>query len=264
MKAKGLTDIGKIKENNEDKFYINDDICLYMVSDGMGGHNSGEVASEMVINSFIKEIVDNKKTDLSQICTITNDLLVKTGESDPKYHKMGATLVLLMKSMKGIVTLNLGDSRIYQISKRKRKWKITQLTHDQTMIAELLRNKKITEEEAKEHPWRHIISKYFGNPKGNNSCEIKLIENYDIGDFFLLCSDGLSNMVDDEKILEIVSKNGLESVKNLIDLANETGGEDNITAVVVQMEKKDKPKDYFPTFRRMFKLLSVNKRKKEL
>ncbi len=271
MKSRGKTDIGKNKGNNEDNYFLNDTLKLYMVSDGMGGHNAGEIASQMVIDSFKKEIIDHNEKNLLNIYNKTNDNIVKKGESDPQYHKMGATLVLLWQDDFKLKLLNLGDSRIYHIfhDKDKKTGIIEQITNDQSRVAELVREGKIGKKEAESHPWKNILSKYFGNKKSNNP-EIKEFNLYNgkimQGDYFVLCSDGLSNMVSDEIMKNKILEQGINAVDDLIDLANNAGGKDNITVIIIEIEEKDIPiyhsKDNFPTFNKLFNLFKGKKRKK--
>ena len=253
MKVNALTDIGKVKTNNEDLYYYDIEHGLFMVSDGMGGHNSGEVASKEVVESFKQEVLEKENYELFDVYRKTNNKIIKMGESDPKYHKMGATLVLLKKNRKNVEVFNLGDSRVYRIFKKKNKWLIEQITKDHTRVSELVAEGKMNEEEAENHPWKHILSKYFGNTKTNNEPDIKTII-FKKNEFYLLCTDGLSNAVSDKDILYEIRKKGVDAVSSLIDKANENGGEDNITAMIVQVEKKDLKKDYFPTFNKLFRM----------
>jgi len=274
MKSKARTDIGKKKDNNEDKFFLNDTLKLYMVSDGMGGHNSGEIAAQMVIDSFKYEIIDHGNKELPDICRKTNEKIIQKGEEDPKYYKMGATLVLLWLDNQDLKLLNLGDSRIYHIFGDKETSIIQQITSDHSRVAELVRDGKMSEEEAENHPWKNILSRHFGNKKSNNTPEIiRNIYEYEhkfnkilSGDYFLLCCDGLTNMVDDETIKNTILKKGIDAVDDLIDMANNAGGEDNITAIVVEIEKGDFPiyeeNPMFPTFSKILTFLHKKRSRK--
>ena len=161
---------------------------------------------------------------------------------------MGATLVLLIKIDNSLWFLNIGDSRIYHIFHNRSTWVINQITEDHTKINELLKQGKISPKDAQDHPWSHMLSKYFGSEKDNNEPQIGKIQHWGDGDYFLLCSDGLYNMIDNENIKLIIKQEGIYAVDSLISMANKAGGDDNISAIIVQIERRDCSIDHFPTF----------------
>lgn len=230
------TDIGKLREINEDTFLVEDKI--FAVADGMGGHRAGEVASSMAIDILKKRAGEFEKGDtpqriqkmLKEALDEVNDAIVKKGETQGDYLGMGTTLTAFHISERRIFLVHIGDSRAYLI----RKEKITQLTQDHTLVADMVGKGEISEEEARIHPLKNILVRALGT---DVKAEADLLsEEVQPGDRILLCSDGLSSMLRDEEILSIVNES--ESLENacqrLIDTANTNGGEDNITVVLVE------------------------------
>ncbi|MFZ3063610.1 MAG: Stp1/IreP family PP2C-type Ser/Thr phosphatase [Actinomycetota bacterium] len=230
------TDIGKLREINEDTFLVEDKI--FAVADGMGGHRAGEVASSMAIDILKKRAGEFEEGDtpqriqkmLKEALDEVNDAIVKKGETQGDYLGMGTTLTAFHISERRIFLVHIGDSRAYLI----RKEKITQLTQDHTLVADMVGKGEISEEEARIHPLKNILVRALGT---DVKAEADLLsEEVQPGDRILLCSDGLSSMLRDEEILSIVNES--ESLENacqrLIDTANTNGGEDNITVVLVE------------------------------
>lgn len=230
------TDIGKLREINEDTFLVEDKI--FAVADGMGGHRAGEVASSMAIDILKKRAGEFEEGDtpqriqkmLKEALDEVNDAIVKRGETQGDYLGMGTTLTAFHISERRIFLVHIGDSRAYLI----RKEKITQLTQDHTLVADMVGKGEISEEEARIHPLKNILVRALGT---DVKAEADLLsEEVQPGDRILLCSDGLSSMLRDEEILSIVNES--ESLENacqrLIDTANTNGGEDNITVVLVE------------------------------
>ncbi len=230
------TDIGKLREINEDTFLVEDKI--FAVADGMGGHRAGEVASSMAIDILKKRAGEFEEGDtpqriqkmLKEALDEVNDAIVKKGETQGDYLGMGTTLTAFHISERRIFLVHIGDSRAYLI----RKEKITKLTQDHTLVADMVGKGEISEEEARIHPLKNILVRALGT---DVKAEADLLsEEVQPGDRILLCSDGLSSMLRDEEILSIVNES--ESLENacqrLIDTANTNGGEDNITVVLVE------------------------------
>ncbi len=240
-----LTDVGKIRELNEDYFLIKEETSSstskfgksYIICDGMGGHQAGEVASKMAAEEFLKNYYSEelKETDLvKRIKTsieLTNKKIYDFSKNNPSVQGMGTTIVgLIIKGKKAFV-LNIGDSRCYLIKKDK----IEQLTEDHSLVNELVKAKIMSKEDAEKSSKKNVLTRAVGT---NEKVEPSIREiNYNPGDKFLLCTDGLSNMVKENEIKHIVNENEPKNtVEKLVALANERGGHDNITVVEVAIE----------------------------
>jgi serine/threonine protein phosphatase PrpC len=249
QQAYGKTDTGLKRTHNEDNYVIVEDLGLYLVADGMGGHNAGEVASRTAINTIVKFIrrcsVDSQLTwpfgidgNISEaenmILTavrLANKELCQLAAREPNFSGMGTTVAGVFLDGEKVCVVNVGDSRIYRI----RGNEILQLTVDHSWVSEQLQKKLITEEEARNHRWKNVITRALGN---RNSVEID-VNTVEVapGDWLLLCTDGLSGMVKDEEIKEIVCsvEGNLElACSTLIQKANEYGGLDNITLILIK------------------------------
>jgi len=235
MKIGFATDVGKVREINEDSLFVDEDTGLFIVADGMGGHQAGEVASEMAVKAIslsIKENLSNNNKILSMIkdsISRANNEIFNKSIKNPQLNGMGTTVVIGLLNKRKFYIANVGDSRAYVI----RDNPIKQLTEDHSLVANLVKTGQITTEEAKVHPKRNIITKALGTAEEVKP-DITSI-NIKKGDYILLCTDGLTDMLRDEDIKEIVlsSKETDEKCKALIALANEKGGRDNITVVLI-------------------------------
>jgi len=237
MRYSAKTDIGNKKENNEDSFLalVNDEIVnIFAVADGMGGHDFGEEASEIAIsyirdNSTIDSEITDVKEYISNIFNEINKRIYQTGIKKNTSIGMGTTLTLLINIKDILYIGHVGDSRLYIINNE-----ITQITKDHSYVEELIDKGMITKKEAKNHPKKHIITRALGTLE---EVESDIIEHQlKSNDVILLCSDGLTNMIDDEEIKKIVlsSKTIDEANDNLIKLAKDRGGYDNITIVIIK------------------------------
>lgn len=238
-----LTDVGKVRKINEDNFcYVKKDGYSYaMVADGMGGHLAGEVASKMAVESISRYIDENISENFDHF-EVKELLIDAFGYANSKIYAyscendsvmgMGTTATLCMVRNGFIIYAHVGDSRAYTVGKT-----IKQITNDHSYVQELVKLGQITPEEAKTHPRRNYITRAMGV-----EAEIKAdsgIKTYK-GEKILICSDGLHGKTDDTEIHTLVSQNSAEQcVKKLIELANEHGGEDNITAIVMEGDKTD-------------------------
>jgi protein phosphatase len=248
MRSAGKTDIGLVRKINEDSFLCEklegiEDSYLYIVADGMGGHNAGEVASSMAVNEvnlYIKgniemlkhgdkEILDLIRNSLSH----ANDKVYKTSIVKSNCLGMGTTLsMVLIKD--GITHIgHVGDSRIYLV----RDSKIKRLTEDHSLVAELIKAGTIKPEEANSHPQKNVITRALGTEYNLDPDVFQ--ENIQSGDIILICTDGLSNAVNEEDMVYTIVNNPdlNEACRLLIDKAKENGGFDNITVVVIQICK---------------------------
>ena len=248
MRSFGKTDIGLVRKINEDSFMCeklegSDDSYLYIVADGMGGHNAGEVASSMAVQEvalYIRENIDTLKLGDKEIQDLirnailyANDKVYKTSIIKSNCLGMGTTLSMVLVKGDRIYIGHVGDSRIYLI----RNNAIERLTEDHSLVAELIKAGTIKPEEANNHPQKNVITRALGT---EYTIEPD-VNQWDLqwDDFILICTDGLSNVVYEEDMVYAVlnTSNLNEACELLINKAKESGGFDNITAVVVQMCK---------------------------
>lgn len=241
MKFIAKSDIGKKRDNNEDYYFVSDNknFPLFIIADGIGGHNSGEVASKMTVESIsssLKEISEYKsledlEKDFVKAISDANRLVFNKAKENPEMLNMGSTLTALYKYENSVLIGNVGDSRAYSITNSE----IRQLTEDDTLVNSLYKLGKITKDEAINHPKRNMITNAVGT---DLTIDINLIQyNYKPGEYILLCTDGLSDMLRDENILSIFSssKNLEEISETLLEKALEAGGRDNITFIIIQL-----------------------------
>lgn len=233
------TNTGLMRDNNEDNLIVeeSDRFNLYAVADGMGGHKAGEVASSIAIDT-IREIfkkdsqVEGFKVPAFIIKSIeaANEKIRKEALSKDECSGMGTTITMAIVDMSLNIAYigNVGDSRAYIIKNDE----INQITEDHTYVHELLKDGKITIEEAKHHPKRNVITRAVGSEEYVHAdiFEVELFDN----DVILLCTDGLTTHLTDDKILQTIKEYGCsESVQRLIKIANDNGGTDNITIIIV-------------------------------
>lgn len=252
----GNTDVGRVRDNNEDNLLVLDltskiepqpgKLCqfllqergvLLLVSDGMGGRNAGEVASRIVVETFRSELsrTDNRLTGcelLAEIAKKTNLAVWTRSQKNVEEQGMGATLTAMLIEGDKAHIVQIGDSRAYVV----RNETIFQLTKDQSMVQTLIDSNIIQPEEAETHPYRHVILQSIG-AEPTVYPVTSTIDLYD-GDYLLLCSDGLSNMLKDKQLEELIlAAPDIESgCRGLIDIANYHGGKDNITCILAVVE----------------------------
>ena len=244
-----LTDTGIKRTNNEDSFLVMESKNLYAVADGMGGHSSGEIASKIAVetisdffrNSEISEdstwpyaYDDNISFEGNKLKTavaVANEKIQEYASEHPESRGMGTTVVAVLVLDSRLILCHVGDSRCYLL----RDGKLSLVTSDHSWVNEQVKLGFMTEEEAQKHPFRNVITKALGT-KCEATAEINETEGRS-GDLLLLCTDGLNSMIPDIEIAKIVSKDtGLdEKARSLIDAANNAGGEDNITLVLLKI-----------------------------
>ena len=241
MNVVGLTDIGLVREKNQDSIYSSNesDFPIFIIADGMGGHKAGEIASKDAINIiknvFLKhrEKLINKKNIFEVIeesIRIANETIYEKSLNLIEYKGMGTTISLCYIYKSHIYIGHVGDSRIYKIKDHG----IKQVTEDHSLINELIKKGKISEEEAKHHPQKNVIMRAVGTSK---EIEIDISEvKFKKGEKLLLCSDGLSNMLSEEEMLGILKMNSsLENIgEKLINMAKENGGYDNVSLILIE------------------------------
>ena len=242
----GKTHTGIRRKENEDNFVCNQKAsrCVLAVSDGMGGHNAGAVASKVVISAIEDyaqkhDMFENTAKMVKGAISYANEIVFLQACSHKERAGMGATVVVAVVSGRKAVIGNLGDSRAYVVSKNS----IIQITDDHSYVNELVKNGLITKEEAQIHPKKNEIMKAVGI--GNEVFPDIFEVNFKTDEALLLCSDGLTNMVSDERILQIMNEYDNEEmmVDKLIDEANLNGGTDNITVVIKKFHGRNKQKN---------------------
>lgn len=240
MHASAISDIGKVRTINEDKFCITkQDYDLFIVADGMGGHNAGEVASDLAINKVKKHIskyisIDMEAESIKGIIyesfNRANNQIYKQSNENKSWDGMGTTLTMALKINSTLYIGHVGDSRLYIIKDNK----IEQITQDHSLVAELVRSGNITEVEARKHPQKNIITRALGTNK-DIKVDIFSVE-FNKLDVLILCTDGLSNFVDiyeiENTILEFDGNK--EACERLVYMANQRGGFDNITVLIAR------------------------------
>jgi serine/threonine protein phosphatase PrpC len=242
MIAVGATDKGRRRKDNQDNYYINvlhsEKQALCIICDGMGGARAGNVASDMALTIFAAEVKKRRKPGMSaaymkaimrEALKIANDSTYEKSNEDEAYRGMGSTIVAIMVDEPDCCIMNVGDSRAYLVSRRE----IKQITSDHSMAEEMVKRGELTPKAARVHPAKNYITRAVGTEPG---IEAEFYEKrLEPGDIILLCSDGLSNMLEDDEILfEVVSGGDIATCpERLIDIANERGGPDNITVVLL-------------------------------
>jgi len=224
------THTGIKRDHNEDTYGISHDGDLWLVADGMGGHDHGELASAMARDSVLHF---HKAGESLKKCIIkSNQLIIDSSYERGGDLPMGTTIVILVIKKNKFYAAWVGDSRIYKLSNEK----LTAISKDHSYVQELVDQNLITEEQARTHPHRNVVTQALG-VTDNDEIKISLSEGtINAGDKFLLCSDGLTEEVDDTKIQEILAKNihPQEITDQLTILALKSGGSDNITVLVIE------------------------------
>lgn len=243
----GLTDVGRKRTHNEDSYLIDDEIQLYVVADGMGGHAGGGTASRIAVETVDKELRTARQSQngafesptplqesalpemLRQAVEKACLQIFSAAQIDPRLAGMGTTVIALLLRGDHAFFAHVGDSRAYLI----RGDLIQQISEDHSLVNEQIKAGMITPEEAKHSRYKNIITRSVGFEEEVQVDVMGLVS--EPGDMFVLCSDGLANMLEDKELLDIMRAGPVDqSPKKLVDLANERGGDDNITVIVVQ------------------------------
>jgi PPM family protein phosphatase len=232
-----VTDTGRRRLRNEDAY-----VCsppLFAVADGMGGAQAGELASRLAATS-LEEFADTRggEQTAADLVQEANARIYRRSREDPAAAGMGSTItVALVDAVAGAVSLaHVGDSRAYLL----RAGSLEQLTSDHSLVAELVRSGRLTEEEAENHPQRSVITRVLGTDPDVDVDTLTVVA--EPGDLFLLCSDGLTAMLRDEDIVQILEETGGDpdlAARALVDAANRAGGDDNITVVAFELVEGD-------------------------
>lgn len=238
MKTFSMTDVGKRRQMNQDYIYTSEIAVgnlpnLFIVADGMGGHNAGDFASRYTVETVLNEIRASGKTEpvqlIGQALEHANREILEKASEDPAYQGMGTTFVAATIHGQHLNVANVGDSRLYIVNQQ-----IHQITRDHSYVQEMVRMGKMNPEEARSHPDKNVITRAVGAAK---ELEVDFFEcDLEPFDRILLCSDGLTNMIEDEQIRRIMcsQRDLAESVQRLIETANQNGGKDNISVVIIE------------------------------
>ena len=249
----GRTEVGCVRKHNEDNFLVDPDLGLFVVADGLGGHAAGEVASRIVverIGQFIAHTAERDRTwpveydmDLSYdgnrlkgALLLADQGILNDIQDHPERESMGSTVVACLVDDARVTLVHVGDSRAYLLDPSG----IRQVTRDHSWVAEQVANGTLSPEEARRHPFRNVITQALGNGVDLDVA----VQEFEVkeADRILLCSDGLSGMIQDEELWEIVQKapDAEVAAQKLIARAMDNGGEDNITVVLVAFDSEKK------------------------
>ena len=257
LKYAVYSDPGKVRGNNEDNCYIDNDwrrlekenfekngwekdSLTAVVCDGMGGSEKGERASLIAVNTVAQYYEKEKKIDFLSIIQSANDQICE--EIKVKGHSMGTTFTGIYIEDEKMMVVNVGDSRVYRL----RECKLKQLSEDHSIVQRMIKMGLLTKEEAHNHPQKHCITQYLGIQEEDMVIEPQLETDMEIekGDRYLLCSDGLTDMVSDAEIEMILRKEKpiKEAAEELLNTALEHGGVDNVTVILVEVQQEEERK----------------------
>ena len=239
----GTTDKGCVRSVNQDSYYMEPEGRFFIVADGMGGHAGGQEASQIAIEameSYLVKYWDDSMSSpqlLEEAFIKANDAILADQREHPDRADMGTTAVVVIfrDGEEKPWCANMGDSRLYKLGGEK----LEQITEDQTWVAQAVRQNALSREEARVHPWRHVLSQCLGR---EDMGTVALVDfTLQAGDRLLLCSDGLTEELPDEAIAPLLANTESDRetlVKELVEAAKEKGGRDNITVVLVAMERE--------------------------
>jgi protein phosphatase len=247
--AFGDTDVGRRRVSNEDAFGMDLDVGVFVVADGMGGHAAGEVASREAVDTVLamvrreaqafrmleageggEDVVRRAKRAVEAAMQAATYMVFALAETDPEHRGMGTTLSTLLVAGNVGITGQVGDSRIYRV----RGGEVTRLTEDHTLVAWQIKQGIISPQEAERSPHRNVITRAVGS-RDYVQVDTHVFELVS-GDRFLLCSDGLHGYLEDHEIPPVLARDPGDAVRDFITLANQRGGRDNITAIVVSVD----------------------------
>lgn len=236
MKVFGKTDIGAVRKMNQDYLYYSTEPVgqlpnLFIVADGMGGHKAGDFASRMSVENFVDYILKASPDLPIRIVDdgihYINELVIEKAGQHPELNGMGTTFVVAFIMDETLFVANVGDSRLYLVDSG-----INQVTEDHSFVGAMVRAGELTPDEARRHPDKNIITRAIG---ASWDVRVDFFEvDLEPGDKILMCSDGLSNMIEDEEIRDIMNNTPVDDIVNvLVEKVKENGGFDNITAIVI-------------------------------
>jgi protein phosphatase len=235
----GCTDTGRVREHNEDAIAWDAPAGLAVLADGMGGHNAGDVASRMAVDGLMSRIAKHCPPDhaISDCAPIVLDAVQATNveifaraQRDPTCAQMGTTLALALIRGRQLLTAHVGDSRVYRL----REGALSCLTQDHSLVRQLVNEGAMTEDEARHSPYTSVITRAIGS---HAAVDAELHEfSIEAGDIYVLCSDGLYNVVADAELRELIAEANSDwtmAAQQLVARANDCGGRDNISVIVV-------------------------------
>jgi PPM family protein phosphatase len=228
------SDLGRQRQGNEDNYFVR--APLFVVADGMGGAQAGEVASEMAVESFDGGLPDGTPADgLVSVIEDANRRIHDRSRTEAQRAGMGTTVTAAYVGEQEVTIAHVGDSRAYVL----RDGELTRLTRDHSLVGELVARGKLTEEQAETHPQRSVITRALG-PEPEVQVDVQIYQAR-AGDLFMVCSDGLTSMVPEARVREILGAAGSldEAGRELIAAANDAGGRDNITVILFRLEQVD-------------------------
>lgn len=238
LKTFSVTDIGKRRKLNQDYVYTSEQPVgpvpnLFIVADGMGGHNAGDFASKLAVNTIVEEIAASQEKKLERMfeaaIELANRKVFEFAGSRPELEGMGTTVVAATCSDGNLFVANVGDSRLYVVGRHGMK----QITRDHSWVEEMVRRGGLGKEEARNHPDRNIITRAVGADEKikPDFFRVELKED----DMVLMCTDGLTNMLEDEEIRMTLdgARDIVEQAETLVSKANENGGKDNISVILI-------------------------------
>ncbi|QNP29478.1 Stp1/IreP family PP2C-type Ser/Thr phosphatase [Cylindrospermopsis curvispora] len=237
----GATDPGLIRSHNQDAYYIDPDGRFFIVADGMGGHAGGEEASRIAIQEIQAYLTnqwdfpENTQSLLRLAISQANNSILQDQVSHPERSDMGTTVVVVVfRSPEPPMCAHLGDSRLYHFTNSQ----VHQITQDHTWVAKAIKTGEIGPEEARSHPYRHVLSRCLGRADLSDP-EVQSFE-LNPGDRLLLCSDGLTEELLDEQIFQLYQNPDLEqTASSLVEAAKANGGKDNITVILISAAHQD-------------------------
>ncbi|MDO5041283.1 MAG: Stp1/IreP family PP2C-type Ser/Thr phosphatase [Peptoniphilus sp.] len=236
MKFIALSNKGLVRENNEDSFIVDEkNLKFFIIADGMGGHKAGEIASQKAVSILKEDLMNteiNSEEDLATILVDSvreaNEEIYNMSRENLKYRGMGTTLSLIYIFEDSVFYINVGDSRIYEIDDRE----IKQITQDDSFVNYLIEIGEISKDEAESHPKKNVLTKALGTSE-DLDIEVNKIQ-FNKENKYLICSDGLSNMISEDRLFSIIKGEKTEEVgEKLIDEALANGGIDNITLILI-------------------------------
>ncbi|MFP6766826.1 MAG: protein phosphatase 2C domain-containing protein [Planctomycetaceae bacterium] len=240
VRVGSLSITGNFRENNEDRLVVDASGRFYLVADGMGGQSAGEKASEMAVELIVEKL--ERQFDFSEDSAETvveaidlsvanaNMEIMAMAELEPRFHNMGTTVVFVIVAGGRWYVGGVGDSRVY----RQQNTTLTQLTTDHSLTQALVDAETISEEEAATHRYRNVLYRYLGSKEGGNGTNPEVLEPVD-GDRFLLCSDGVTDGIDDETLGRLLSDGDDPQLiaESIVAAAQAGGSKDNITCIVL-------------------------------
>lgn len=245
LKTFSITNIGRKRKTNQDFVYTSEKSVgslpnLFLVADGMGGHKAGDYASKMTVETIVEKAAASAETEperiLSEAISAANTLVYEQAGSAPELEGMGTTVVAATCDGMRLHVANVGDSRLYVANGRE----VVQITKDHSWVEEMVRRGGIPRAEARNHENKNIITRAVGADE-NVRADFFTVDLKE-GDLILMCTDGLTNMLDDEEIRMILagSRDIVEQAEGLVRAANERGGSDNISVVLVEPSEEGK------------------------